>query len=67
MSRKLVPYTFKIDEDVKEQLPELSAELGFSNIAQLLRPVLYRLATGRLTIEFRHNEGRIASDDLQDS
>lgn len=55
MNAKLVPYTFKIDPAVKERLPELAAEHGFT-IAQLLRAVLYRLATGRLTIEFHQDE-----------
>ncbi len=57
MNAKLVPYTFKIDEKVKDKLPEMAAELGFTTIAQLLRAVLYRLADGRLTVEFQSTEG----------
>lgn len=67
MNVKLVPYTFKIHEEVKDNLQEIADELGFSNIAQLLRAVLYRLATGRLTIEFHPDEGKIDSDSSQDS
>jgi len=53
----LIPYTFKIEAEIKELLPEIATQHGFTP-PQLLRAILQQLDNGTLVLKFHQRTNK---------